>query len=126
MVSDGSVVEGAGMIQVFQPSLGARELAAVQEVFLSNWLGRGARTTEFEARFAQYQHVTPQAMVATTSASEGLFITAEVLGWGPGDDVVMPSISFVAAASAVSRVGAAPIFCDVDSRTLNATVRDIE
>src|SRR5262249_37902718 len=60
-------------------------------------------------------------MIATTCASEGLFTAADVLGWGPGDGVVMPSVSFVAAASAVCRVGATPVFCDVDSRTLNAT-----
>lgn len=114
------------MIQIFQPSLGEQELAAVRQVFESNWLGRGARVAEFERRFAAFQGVAAESMIGTTCASEGLFTAAEVLGWGPGDEIVVPSISFVAAASAASRVGATPVFCDVDRRTLNATVADVE
>ena len=114
------------MIQVFQPSLGKDELEAVREVFESNWLGRGRRVAEFERQFAGHRGVAPESMIATTCASEGLFTAAEVLGWAPGDEVVVPSISFVAAAAAAARVGAVPIFCDVDPRTLNATLHDIE
>ena len=114
------------MINVFQPSLGKEELAAIQQVFESNWLGRGKRVAEFERQFARFRGASPESMISTTCASEGLFVAAEVLGWGPGDEVVIPSIGFVAAASAVCRTGATPVFCDVDGRTLNATVRDIE
>ena len=114
------------MINVFQPSLGAEELEAIRQVFESNWLGRGKKVAEFEKRFAAFRGVAGESMISTTCASEGLFVAAEVLGWGPGDEVVVPSIGFVAAASAVCRVGATPVFCDVDGRTLNAGVRDIE
>ena len=114
------------MINVFQPSLGGEELEAIRQVFESNWLGRGRRVAEFERRFAAFRGVAAESMIGTTCASEGLFVAAEVLGWGPGDEVVIPSIGFVAAASAVCRVGATPVFCDVDGRTLNAGVRDIE
>src|SRR2546428_6276771 len=107
------------MIQVFQPSLGKDELEAVREVFESNWLGRGGRVAEFERQFAGHRGVAPESMIATTCASEGLFTAAEVLGWAPGDEVVVPSISFVAAAAAAARVGAVPVFCDVDPCTLN-------
>src|SRR3989442_4795641 len=82
------------MIQVFQPSLGKDELEAVREVFESNWLGRGRRVAEFERQFAGHRGVAPESMIATTCASEGLFTAAEVLGWAPGDEVVVPSISF--------------------------------
>jgi dTDP-4-amino-4,6-dideoxygalactose transaminase len=59
------------MLHLFQPSLGARELAAVQQVFQSNWLGRGDRVARFEQRFAGFQGVAPGSMVATTCASCG-------------------------------------------------------
>jgi len=114
------------MINVFQPSLGHEELAAIQRVFESNWLGRGKRVTEFERQFARFRGVSPDSMIATTCASEGLFTAAEILGWGSGDEVIIPSISFVAAASSVSRVGATPVFCDVDYRTLNTSLADVE
>ena len=78
------------MIQVFQPSLGKEELAAIQQVFESNWLGRGKRVAEFEKRFASFRGVNPESMIATTCASEGLFAAAEILGWGPGDEIVIP------------------------------------
>ena len=114
------------MIQIFQPSLGNDELEAVREVFESNWLGRGRRVAEFERRFASFRGAAAESMIATTCASEGLFTAAEILGWAPGDEVIVPSTSFVAAASAAARVGAVPVFCDVDPRTLNATLRDVE
>ena len=113
------------MINVFQPTLGEAELEAVGEVFASGWLGRGARTSEFEARFAQHIGVDPSNVVSTKSCTEALFVVADVLGIGPGDEVVLPSISFVGAANAVAARGARPVFCDVDPRTLNPTVDNV-
>ncbi|MGP4110198.1 DegT/DnrJ/EryC1/StrS family aminotransferase [Streptomyces sp. 4N509B] len=107
------------MLNVFQPSLGAEELKAVGEVFESNWLGHGPRTKEFEARFADHLGVPAEHTVFITSATAGLFLSTELLGLGPGDDVVLPSASFVAAGNAVAASGARPVFCDVDPRTLN-------
>lgn len=114
------------MINVFQPSLGEEELAAVRAVFETNWVGRGRRVTAFENSFAEFLRVPSSSMIATTCASEGLFTAAEVLGWVPGDEVVIPTVGFVAAASAVCRVGATPVFCDVEYRTLNPTPDEIE
>ncbi|WP_030763552.1 DegT/DnrJ/EryC1/StrS aminotransferase family protein [Streptomyces griseus] len=109
------------MINVFQPSLGEEELAAVAEVFASNWLGHGPRTQRFEAEFAAHLGVPAENVVFINSATAGLFLATELLGLGPGDDVVLPSMSFVAAANAVAATGARPVFCDVDPRTLNPT-----
>ncbi|MCO6452813.1 MAG: DegT/DnrJ/EryC1/StrS family aminotransferase [Caldilineales bacterium] len=114
------------MINVFQPSLGDEELEAVRKVFASNWVGRGARTTEFETAFAQHCQVPPNRMVSISCATEGLFQAVELLGIGPDDEVVLPSLSFVGAANAVMASGARPVFCDVDRRTLNPTATHIE
>ncbi|MEV0387459.1 DegT/DnrJ/EryC1/StrS family aminotransferase [Nonomuraea sp. NPDC050643] len=114
------------MINVFQPCLGEEELEAVREVFESNWLGYGARAKGFEAEFAAHAGVAPQHMLFLNSGTAGLFLATELLGLGPQDDVVLPSISFVAAGNAVAATGARTVFCDVDPRTLNPSVRDVE
>lgn len=113
------------MINIFQPSLGEEELRAVAEVFASNWLGHGPRTGAFEAEFAGHLGVPPEHLVFINSATAGLHLAAELLGLGPGDDVVLPSISFVGAANAVAARGARPVFCDVDPHSLNPTVEDL-
>ncbi|WP_202918801.1 DegT/DnrJ/EryC1/StrS family aminotransferase [Saccharothrix deserti] len=113
-------------INVFQPQLGDRELAAVAEVFRSNWLGHGPRTKAFEAAFAAHIGVGAEHAVFVNSGSTGLFMAMELLGVGAGDEVVLPSISFVAAGNAIGVTGARAVFCDVDPRTLNPTAEDVE
>ncbi len=114
------------MINVVQPSLGERELAAVREVFASNWVGRGPRTAAFEEAFARHLGVGPEHVTATNSCSSATFVAADLLGVGPGDEVVLPTVSFVAAGNAIAGRGARPVFCDVDEATLNPTVADVE
>ncbi|MGW2013533.1 DegT/DnrJ/EryC1/StrS family aminotransferase [Streptomyces sp. NPDC001927] len=114
------------MINVFQPSLGDEELAAISQVFADNWLGHGPRTKKFEEEFAGHLGVAPEQTLFINSATAGLFLSVELLELTAGDDVVMPSMSFVAAANAVAASGARPVFCDVDERTLNPTAAHIE
>ncbi|MDJ0466242.1 DegT/DnrJ/EryC1/StrS family aminotransferase [Streptomyces sp. H27-C3] len=114
------------MINLFQPQLGAAELSAVADVFDSRWLGHGPRTTAFEAAFAEHLGVPADRVVFVNSGTSGLFLAMETLGLRPGDDVVLPSMSFVAAANAVMASGARPVFCDAQVRTLNPSLEDIE
>jgi aminotransferase len=114
------------VIQVFRPTLGEEELAAVGEVFASNWIGHGPRTKAFEAAFAEHLGVEADRLVFVNCATAGLFLATELLGLGEGDEVVLPSLSFVAAANAVAASGARPVFCEVDPRTLNPTVDDVD
>ncbi|MGW3467641.1 DegT/DnrJ/EryC1/StrS aminotransferase family protein [Saccharopolyspora sp. NPDC000995] len=113
------------MINLHQPILGTEELDAIAEVFASNWIGLGPRTRTFEAEFAHHLGVDPEQVVFLNSGTAALFLTVQVLDLGPGDDVVLPSISFVAAANAIASSGARPVFCDVDPRTLNPTLDDV-
>jgi dTDP-4-amino-4,6-dideoxygalactose transaminase len=113
------------MINVFQPSLGAEELAALEEVFRSNWIGKGKKTDQFEAAFAEHLGAGRAQIRSVTCCTEGLFQVFEILGLGAGDEVILPSVSFVGAANAVASRGARVVFCDVDPRTLNATAEHI-
>ncbi|WP_372347705.1 DegT/DnrJ/EryC1/StrS family aminotransferase [Streptomyces sp. KL116D] len=110
------------MINLFQPQVGAEELAAIAETFEDKWLGHGPRTQAFEAAFAEHIDVPAEHVVFINSGTSGLFLALESLDLKDGDEVVLPSLSFVAAANAVLSCGARPVFCDVDPRTLNPTV----
>ena len=111
---------------MFQPSVGTEELAAVGEVFESSWLGYGRRTKAFEQEFADHIGVPADGMLFVNSATSALGLTMELLELGPGDEMVLPSVSFVANANTVAATGARPVFCDVDPHTLNASAADIE
>jgi aminotransferase len=113
------------MINMFQPQVGAEELEAISEVFDSNWLGYGPRTKAFEKDFADHLGVPAETMLFINSATSGLHLAMELLDIGPGDDVVLPSVSFPANGHCVAASGARPVFCDVRPRTLNPTVDDI-
>ena len=114
------------MINVFQPSLGEEELARIREVFASNWLGKGRLTEEFETGFAAHLGVPRQGVLSTNCCSEGLFASMHLFGIGPGDEVILPTVSFVGAGNAVCASGAKLVLCDVDPRTLNLTAQDLE
>lgn len=113
------------MINVTQPSVGAEELSAISAVFDSKWLGSGPRTQEFEELFAQYLGVPVDNVLFLNSATSGLFLATELLGIGPGDEVVLPSNGFIANANCVVAAGARPVFCDIDELDLNPRVEDI-
>lgn len=114
------------MLNIFRPSLGEEELAEVRELFLTGWVGRGKKVTEFEQAFAQHLGVSASSLLATNSCTSATFLAMELIGIGPGDEVVIPTISFVGVANAVVRRGARPVFVDVDPRTLNPTAETIE
>lgn len=113
------------MINIFQPSLGIEELNRVNEVFRSNWIGKGNQVLDFEKAFAASLGADSQYFTSTTSCTEGLFLATELFGIGPGDEVIVPTVSFVGVGSAVIVSGAKLVFCDVDEHSLNVTAAHI-
>lgn len=106
-----------------RPAVGEEEIAAVAAAMRNGWLTTGPQTQAFEREFARACDV-PHA-VALNSCTAGLHLALIALGIGPGDEVVMPSLTFVAGAQCALEIGARPVFCDVDPDTFLAGVREI-
>jgi len=111
-------------VNVMRPWLGDEEIAAVAEVIASGWVAQGPRVAAFEAEFARVQQAG--YAVATSSCTTALHLALVVAGVAPGDDVVVPSFSFIATANAAVYVGARPVFADVDVVTGNLTRDTVE
>src|SRR3954447_4893297 len=91
------------------------DLAAVTDTYRSGWLSMGPRTEELEAAFAVYTGARHALAVANGTAA--LHLACLGAGLGPGDEVVVPSLTFVATVNAVRYTGATPVFADVESIT---------
>ncbi|SDU84357.1 dTDP-4-amino-4,6-dideoxygalactose transaminase [Microlunatus sagamiharensis] len=111
-------------VNVMLPYLGEEEVEAVAEVLRSGWVAQGPRVAEFERAFATA--VQAGHAVAVSSCTTGLHLAMVVVGVGAGDEVVVPSFSFIATSNAVRYVGAVPVFADVDLATGNLTAETVE
>jgi perosamine synthetase len=100
-----------------RPYLQGHEGAAVADVIATGWVSQGPRVREFEAAFAE--RVGAAEAVATTNCTTALQLALYVSGIGPGDEVIVPSMSFIATANSVWQNGATPVFADVDPLTYN-------
>ena len=108
------------MLPFVRPTIEAEDLAAVEAVLRSGWITTGPKAAEFERALSAYLGGTPLVRVfnSGTSALEVCLRAADI---GPGDEVIVPAMSFVASANVVLSVGATPKFVDVDLHTRNLT-----
>jgi perosamine synthetase len=102
------------VIPVSKPFIGREEAEAVARVIRSGMIAQGEVTAEFERAFASYIGV-PHA-VAASNGTTALHAALLAAGIGPGDEVIVPSFTFIATATSVSMCGARPVFADVDDR----------
>lgn len=98
------------------PNIGEREKSLVQEALNSGWVSTaGPLVNEFETKFAA--SVGSRYAVSTASGTAGLHLALRLLGVGPGDEVIIPALTFIATLNPVLYVGATPIVVDVDPVT---------
>jgi dTDP-4-amino-4,6-dideoxygalactose transaminase len=110
-------------VPMARPWFGPEEEAAVRAVVSSGWVSQGARVAEFEDSVARL--VDARHAVAVSNCTTALHLGMVVGGLGPGDEVIVPSLSFVASANVIRYVGATPVFADVSARTHNVTAETI-
>lgn len=97
-------------VPVSKPQISSQDMASVSEVLSRSDVSLGAETRMFEEEFGEY--VNSNAL-AVSNGSVALILALKALGIGPGDEVIVPSLTFAATASSVIHVGATPVFVDV-------------
>jgi perosamine synthetase len=109
-------------IPTLRPAVGPAEAEAVRRVLESRWLGMGHLTQELELGLAEV--VGTRHVVAVSSGTAALHAALVTLGVGPGDEVIVPSLTFVGCAQAVAAAGATPVLCEVGPDTVTIDVED--
>jgi len=112
------------LIPLSNPDIGESEIAAVVQVLRSSRLSLGPKLDEFEEAMTSYAG-TAHA-IGVSSGTAGLHLALNALGIGPGDEVILPSFTFVAAANAVLYQRATPVFADIDPQSLNLDPVQVE
>jgi dTDP-4-amino-4,6-dideoxygalactose transaminase len=107
-----------------RPAIDEKTIAAVSRVLRSGWITTGPQVDAFESALSRY--LGGRTVRAFTSATGALEVALQVCGIGPGDEVIVPAITFAATANVVVRVGARPVFVDVGLETRNIDVSAVE
>jgi dTDP-4-amino-4,6-dideoxygalactose transaminase len=106
------------------PKLGDAEIAAVERVIRTGWITQGPEVAAFEAEFARF--CGAREAVAVSNCTTALHLVLHALGIQKGDEVIVPSLSFIASANAIAQTGAMPVFADVALDDLNLDPAAIE
>lgn len=102
-------------LPITKPLFDNTEIELITEVLKSGWVVQGPKVAEFERLIAEFTGA--KHAIATTSCTTALHLALVAAGIGPGDEVLLPSLTYVASANAIKYVGAMPVFVDVDPRT---------
>lgn len=111
-------------IPIMKPYFDDAEAKAAAEALASGWVAQGPRVAEFEKAVAAHEHAA--FGVATTSCTTALHLLSVVMGFGPGQDVLVPSFTFVATGNAVEYTGANAVLVDVNPVTFNIDVSKLD
>src|SRR5215216_1539801 len=106
-----------------RPFFGEEEEQAAAATIRSGWVVGGPRLAQFEQRFAELCGATHA--VGTSSWTTGAFLVLKALGIGQGDEVIVPSLTFIASVNVIGHTGASPVFVDIDPRTYNLDPRHV-
>ena len=111
------------MIPIAKPYLTKKEAKAAYDTILSGWITQGPKVAEFEEKFAAYTGA--KYAVAVSNCTTALHLSMIVAGVKAGDEVICPSMSYIATANSIKYVGATPVFAEIDPTNYNLDVRDV-
>ena len=111
-------------IPLAKPYMNNEEILAIASVLNSGWLMQGEKVFEFESMIANFTGA--KIARATSSCTTALHLALLSLGIGKGDEVLVPSFTYIASANAIEYTGAKPIFIDIDPKTFNIDVQKVE
>jgi dTDP-4-amino-4,6-dideoxygalactose transaminase len=112
------------MIPIAKPYLTENDAQAAYDAIMSGWITQGPRVQEFEEKFAAYTGA--KHAVAVSNCTTGLHLAMIVAGIQAGDEVICPSMSYIATANSIMYMGATPVFAEVHPETYNLDVADAE
>ena len=112
------------MIPIAKPHLTEHDAQAAYDAIMSGWITQGPRASEFEEKFALYTGA--KHAVAVSNCTTGLHLAMIVAGIKAGDEVICPSMSYIATANSIMYMGATPVFAEVHPETYNLDVSDVE
>lgn len=119
-----TTVKALDRVPFHRAAVGEEEIAALAEVIRSGWLTMGPKTIQFEEEFARYVNA-PHA-VAVSSCTAALHLALDAIGLQPGEEVLLPTMTFTATAEVVTYLGGRPVLVDIDPVTLNIDPLDAE
>jgi dTDP-4-amino-4,6-dideoxygalactose transaminase len=105
------------------PNYSYKEILSVLRVMRSNWLGMGRISFDFEKKIENYLGANNCLLVS--SCTDALFLSLKSLNIGPGDEVIVPSLTWCSTVNSIIYTGATPVFCDVELDTFNVDFSDI-
>ena len=112
------------MIHIAKPYLGKEEAQAAYDTILTGWITQGPRVAEFEKKFAEY--IDCKYAVALSNCTTALHLAMIVAGIEAGDEVICPSMSYIATANSIKYVGAIPVFAEINPDDFNICPFDAE
>ena len=112
------------MIPIAKPYITELEAQAAYETILTGWITQGPKVAEFEEKFANY--VGSKYAVAVSNCTTALHLSMIVAGIGENDEVICPSMSYIATANCIKYVNAIPVFAEIDPKTLNLDINDVK
>lgn len=111
-------------IPITRTSLTEQEIESVLEPLRSGWLVQGPKVREFEEKWSAFTRA--RHSIAVTSCTTGLYLILAALGFGAGDEAIVPAFTWVATANVVEHLGGRVVFCDIDLTTFNLDVGQLE
>lgn len=118
-----SLHTAAEPIAFSRPYMGEEEARAASDAVRSGWIVGGPRLAEFERRFAE--RCGAAQAVGVSNWTTGAFLALHAWGIGPGDEVIVPSLTFIASVNVIRHTGATPVFAEIDERTYNVDPADV-